>query len=234
MSHLPQILISLHDRSGYVAIQGETEHNEETIRYFQNHGQTLARMVSEGNQHQWIVDLSRFTGGSDAVSCMLLECLFIDPVLGYMVGRNWINPIQLSDKTGHSLPKDRPGHKYQGKVIILISQETSSAGEFTTAFLKRSRKSSSQPCTITSMDGAGRTNGRLSINASDSIDDIAFPACPTAYYVSEIHGDIKHVQNIVWNNDSKRRSFVGLNHTRKVVVRPVKPLLPYVTCDNHI
>ncbi len=211
-------------RPGYVAIHGDVDYSRENL----DECRRLHNMLATSRHKKWVIDLSRFTGGSDAVACTLLCSFFKDPCLGYYVGRTWIAPIHVKDKLiGISHVKTPSRH-----VTVLISQSgTFSAGEFTAAYLKTSL---GNLCRIVSVDPIMRSGGGLSVNTNHDFDDIGI-AFPTAYYAPTIlkawGRSLKEIVSVAF---ARNRTFKAVDAQGRVVAASRSPIQVFVSADRSV
>lgn len=215
-------------RDGYVAIVGELEYNDFLKNAALKHQGEIAEMIVKGTRN-WVVDISKFLGGSDGVACIFLYSFFQNDKLGFYVGKDWVTTVFLQDKLlEYSSKVSQERLTNSDKVTVLISQDTSSAGEFTASYLK----TSSPNVVLTSIDGANHTDGRLSVNYSETVDDTASPFFVTAYYTPIIPDEVllDDERKVLWNRDRFRITYV-VESSEKVYT---KRIAPWVVADRVV
>lgn len=184
----------------------------------------LLAVIRKSRAKRWTIDLSQFLGGSDHVSSYLLSPFFRDDHIGFNIGKFWITRILLSERLGF-FQKKQLFQKKNVHVTVLISSDTTSAGEFTAAFLQRSNPD----ITIVSVDGVGHTNGRLSSNYSEEVDEIAAPFFPSAYYLPDM--DVKRPLESITTVKWKNLHPVAMDDKGRIVARARQPIAPWVVAD---
>lgn len=225
----PAVLTTLNPftvSSGYVSVVGEVEYNDATWSLVESELGRLDTFLTKSPPKRWVLDLSKFHGGAEGPVTYLLSPFFGSDTLGYYVGKNWVNKVQLKHRTEGRRTSSVCVNSTV-KVVVLVSEQTTSAGEFVAAFLKYSRLRTE----VVSVDGVGRTNGRLSVTYSEEVGGKAAPFFVTAYYVPSVQGDLARVAQVKWNKLTKTAE--GLNEQGKTVLKVPRPL-PFVTSDRNV
>lgn len=167
---------------GYVSVVGEVDYNDDVWDLVEQELRKLLGFLNNNPPKRWVVDLTKFFGGAEPPVTYLLSPFFSSDRLGYLVGKYWVNEIKLSEHlkyNGRTKPKAHVPPSVE--VLLLVTENTTSAGEFVSAYLKCSRPS----VRVVSVDGVGHTNGRLSSNYSEEVSGKAAPFFlrPTTFQV---------------------------------------------------